>query len=76
MENGSKSIAPDDEPVQVLRVGQPFEIEQVIDVVSSAAENLGEASDGYIKDLEPIPPLKELRILWNKSITKFLPVRR
>jgi hypothetical protein len=76
MENGSKSMAPDDEPVQVLRVGQPFEIEQVIDVVSSAVESLGEASDGYIKDLEPIPPLKELSILWNKSITKLLPVRR
>jgi hypothetical protein len=72
MENGSKSMAPDDEPVQALRVGQPFEIEQVIDVVSSA----GEARDGYIKDLEAIPPLKELRILWNKSITKLLPMRR
>jgi hypothetical protein len=72
----SKSMTPNDEPVQAFRLGQPFDIEQVIDVGPGGAYSIGKAADGYIKDLEPIPPLKELLILWNKSISKLLPLRR
>jgi len=75
MEN-SKSITSNDEPVQAFRLGQPFDIEQVIEVGPGGVYSTGKAADGYIKDLEPIPPLKELRILWDKSISKLLPPRR
>lgn len=75
MEN-RKSMAPGDKPVAAFQVGQAFEIEQVIDVALSVVDSTGEAADGFIRDLEPIPPLKELRILWNKSITRLLPARR
>jgi hypothetical protein len=75
MEN-HKSMTANGDPVQAFQLGQPFDIEQAIDVGSGGAYSIGKAADGYIEDLDPIPPLKELRILWSKSIAKILPPRR
>ena len=72
----SKSITPNDEPVPVFNLGQPFDIEQALDIDPERAYSADKASDGCIEDLAPIPPLKELRMVWRKSMSRFLPPRR
>jgi hypothetical protein len=57
--------------------GRPFDVEEVAAGVgrTNSTDN-APALDGYIKDLERIPPLEELRALWERSMSKILPHRR
>ncbi len=59
--------------------GRPFEIEDagVNDGgTGEIADGIDMAPDGYIKDLERIPTLKELWTLWQRSMSRILPHRR
>jgi hypothetical protein len=62
-----------DNPGHSGSFGQPFEVEEV---GVGGTNGTDDAVDGYIKDLERIPPLEELRALWERSMSKILPHRR
>ena len=62
-----------DNPGHIGSLGRPFEVEEIR---GNGTITPGDAPDGYIKDLERIPPLKELQALWERSMSRILPRRR